>query len=448
MNPFWPAPPSTAYRLQKMVRRNRTAVAAGVVVGLALIVGLALASWQAARAERLLLRTLAFVDEVYSAVGSRLQNLIGGTTTYHLLLTNGVDLLDDLRAEAGDSPAFRLALAQLETQLALGLAWYAGNTAADYEAGYATVTNVLQFLAPGPSETVGDQRLSKLARAEMVAGYAALELDRPQVALGHFRAWDGWAQRLARSTNAYFADEGRKYRRWASGSMGEALYTLGEVQKAMDDHWLPFHRELEARGVSLKSTNWLDLHDYLATANSLAKVHARLGQAEPCVRHRREAVSLAARRRQLFPHSAQDAAEEAIAQAELGASLLASPPADAEEGTRWLEAALAKVQQLIAWDRANLNFLECRIKVLRLQAEGLTKRACREDTSPAERRACLEQASACLRESEALFATLPRAAGPSLLRTELGRTRAELAAAQAQYGGGVTLPPPPVVRPE
>jgi eukaryotic-like serine/threonine-protein kinase len=45
-------PPSNLYRLQKLVRRNRLAVAAAAMVALALLVGMALAAWQAVRASR------------------------------------------------------------------------------------------------------------------------------------------------------------------------------------------------------------------------------------------------------------------------------------------------------------------------------------------------------------------------------------------------------------
>jgi len=45
-------PPSNLYRFQKMVRRNKLAFAAGAMVTLALLVGMALATWQAVRASR------------------------------------------------------------------------------------------------------------------------------------------------------------------------------------------------------------------------------------------------------------------------------------------------------------------------------------------------------------------------------------------------------------
>ncbi len=45
-------PPSQLYRLQKLVRRNKLAFAAGAMVALALLVGMALAAWQAVRASR------------------------------------------------------------------------------------------------------------------------------------------------------------------------------------------------------------------------------------------------------------------------------------------------------------------------------------------------------------------------------------------------------------
>jgi WD40 repeat protein/serine/threonine protein kinase len=45
-------PPSTAYRFQKFVRRNKLTVAAGSAVGLALVLGVVVSSWQAIRATK------------------------------------------------------------------------------------------------------------------------------------------------------------------------------------------------------------------------------------------------------------------------------------------------------------------------------------------------------------------------------------------------------------
>jgi len=50
--PIVARPPSNLYRFQKMVRRNKLAFAAGTMVALALLVGMALATWQAVRASR------------------------------------------------------------------------------------------------------------------------------------------------------------------------------------------------------------------------------------------------------------------------------------------------------------------------------------------------------------------------------------------------------------
>src|SRR5262249_19650091 len=50
--PVLARPPSAVYRLQKAVRRHRVAFAAGTAVTLALLSGIAVSTWQAARATR------------------------------------------------------------------------------------------------------------------------------------------------------------------------------------------------------------------------------------------------------------------------------------------------------------------------------------------------------------------------------------------------------------
>jgi hypothetical protein len=97
-----------------------------------------------------------------------------------------------------------------------------------------------------------------------------------------------------------------------------------------------------------------------------------------------------------------------------------------------LKAALGRSEELMEADPANLGFVVCHIKVLRFSALGLVARARQESTARAQRPEFIHQAEAHLDHAEMLFARLPNAAGPSLLRTDLERARAELVGAKAQ----------------
>jgi len=57
-------PPTTAYLLSKLIRRNRFAFAAGAAIAISLIIGIAASVWEAARAEREAKRATTALDEL------------------------------------------------------------------------------------------------------------------------------------------------------------------------------------------------------------------------------------------------------------------------------------------------------------------------------------------------------------------------------------------------
>jgi hypothetical protein len=78
--PVSASPPSTGYRLQKWVRRNRLAFAASALVSLTLVLGAAVSTWQAVRAGRAERQALAAEKQarheagISKAVSDFLQN--------------------------------------------------------------------------------------------------------------------------------------------------------------------------------------------------------------------------------------------------------------------------------------------------------------------------------------------------------------------------------------
>jgi len=106
------------YRTTKFVRRNRTAVAAAVLVLLALVAGIIATAWQAriARRERALaeqrfdevrqLANVALVD-IHDAI----RDLPGATSARQLLVAKGLEYLDKLARDAGDRADLRRELA-------------------------------------------------------------------------------------------------------------------------------------------------------------------------------------------------------------------------------------------------------------------------------------------------------------------------------------------------
>jgi len=431
-------PPSAVYRLRKMVRRNKLAFIASAILVLALVGGIVATSWQAiranrerARAERRLTATLSFVESVFFKVSQKLQNLIGGAEANQVLNENGFVLMQALQREAGGNPQFDLALGKLYTQVAFGEGWFAGNTSGNYDLAFNAATQAVHLFTQLGNAVPQDERANRLARAEMVAGYAAKGLRRFDDSLAHFLEMDRWAKLLAQSSNPDLAVEGAKLHRWAMGSMGGTLEALGQSERALREYYLPFLEELQSRNVSDHSTNWLDLHDLAAVSRSLGQTYNVVGQFEEAARYLRQAHHVLGVLRRMLPNTAQYAAEHPLAEAELGRFLLSR---GSDEGLEHLRAATNSIERLVEQDRPNVSFAEHRIKIVRLCALGFADWSADASVPLAERQKRAETAQQHLDRAEALLKSVPTQSLRDARGTELEEARARVAAARAKLG--------------
>jgi hypothetical protein len=350
-----------------------------------------------AMAERRLQHALSFVDTVFSEVSQPLQNLIGGSRANNSLNKAGIKLMTDLENDAGGNPNYQASLGLLQIQLAYGMGWFGGNTSTDYEAAHRSATQAVQNILRARSVLSPQEAQIRLIRAETVAGYAMLELERHSEALEHFREMERWALLLSDNHDANWAREGQKQLRWARGSTGEALEGLGRLEEAMTNCFLPIYRESEAQGVTENSRDWLELHDMAAGCTSLGRVHGKLGHETESLEYLAKAERLLARLVALFSNDAQVASEHAIAKAELGAALLRFGK---EDGLNTLDTAADVAKRLVKTDPLNANFAECEVKVLFRFAQALAEG--REDRSEDVRR-MLDQAELALADFEKRF---------------------------------------------
>jgi serine/threonine protein kinase len=314
-------PPSATYRFKKLVRRNKLVFGASAVVVLALIGSVTMSSWQAARAnreraraERRLTATLSFLESVFSDVSEKLQKLVGGAATSEFLNTNGMSLMAELRREADANPKFDFTLGKLYTQIGMGHGSIGGNTSGNYDASYNASTQAIALFAALGDTVPQDERARRLARAEMVAGFAAMALRRPEQALVHFQEMGKWADLTALSDAPELKAEGTKLRRWAGGCTGEALEALGKTEKALRDYYLPGLRELQSRNVSDQSENWTDLHDLVAANSTIGRAYNSLGQFGEASNYLRQAHHALGVMQSRFPNDAQIAAEHSLAE--------------------------------------------------------------------------------------------------------------------------------------
>ena len=112
------------YRAAKFVRRNRTAVAAGILLFVTLVAGIAATAWQARQAGRERARAEQRFDEVRRLANASLfdlhdaiRDLPGSTPARQMLVSRGLEYLDRLARDAGDRPDLKRELAAAYVQV-------------------------------------------------------------------------------------------------------------------------------------------------------------------------------------------------------------------------------------------------------------------------------------------------------------------------------------------
>lgn len=115
---------SFTYRAGKFVRRNRAGVAAAALVALSLVVGFAVAIWQAGvarrerdRAERRFGDVRRLSNAMLTEIAPKIERLQGSTDARRALVNQSLTYLDSLAREAGDDPALQSELASAYEQV-------------------------------------------------------------------------------------------------------------------------------------------------------------------------------------------------------------------------------------------------------------------------------------------------------------------------------------------
>ncbi|HXS94561.1 MAG TPA: serine/threonine-protein kinase [Candidatus Limnocylindrales bacterium] len=114
--PVQARPGSLVYRAWKTARRNRVAVAAGVMVAITATAGVVATAYQERRAERRFQQVRGLANAVLFGVDDRIKNLAGATEAREWTVRNALVYLDNLSKDAGDDQSllFELASAYLK----------------------------------------------------------------------------------------------------------------------------------------------------------------------------------------------------------------------------------------------------------------------------------------------------------------------------------------------
>ena len=287
-------PPSSWYRLTKFVRRNRVAISTGAVVASALVLGTAVSTWQAIRAESgerqaraNLKKAREAVDQMLVSVAGRLADVPHMESVRRELLADSLKFYEGFLQEQGTDPEvhFETGLAHFqfgEIQTMLGEDRPA-------EQAYLQAIRIFQDLSdrtPGNAEyrhnlAHGHNKLGNLLREN--CGRLA-------------EAEQAYRQALA-ITRKLDADFPGRYRNWVAGrlnNIGLVLHASGRLTEAES-----VHREALAIRIALDPYSGVVAESYSNLGIVLKDAH-RLAEAE---QSHRQAVEIRRKQASLSPNS-------------------------------------------------------------------------------------------------------------------------------------------------
>jgi serine/threonine protein kinase len=358
--PIEARPASFSYRSVKFIRRNRLAVTAAVLVGLAVAGGLVATSLYARRAHLEQVRAERELDALRKLMQSFLfefddaiKNLPGSSSARDLVVRRAVEYLDKVAPEAGDDPVLLTDLADAYTHVASLTGAYrearadsSPRRALENSLKALAIRRRLLALSPTDEKIRADLERSIWATAAIYSSLGDIqhagELDQE-----HLRMCQRALQRANSVEERY--------------NLGTSLLSNGNVERELghyDSALRYFGRALEVREGLLKEDpastrakravaiaheflgyEFASQHDYLKAAGEHSK---SLALVEPIARADRHNVDL-----QRLTGIAQENLCESLA---LGGS--------AQEGVGHCSAAIAIYERMIADDPKNVQASE------------------------------------------------------------------------------------------
>ena len=225
---------------------------------------------------------------------------------------------------------------------------------------------------------------------------------------------------MAPSTDSQFSARGRLYKSWGFGCIGEVRFYAGRVGEALTNYFLPGLSDIQARGISEKSTDDARLHDLMSIGIHIGMAYQQLQRLDESLPHLRKSDRLANVLANQYPNIVQPLWDRVVAGARLGELLVEMHESD--EGFKLLGDSLKQIQELVARDPAIVSFRELHITVLQLNALAMAAWS-RASSEPAEHQKRLDQAQAYLDQAEPILAALPTDSARIWPRWELETAR-------------------------
>jgi tetratricopeptide (TPR) repeat protein len=426
--PVTARPPSTAYRLQKLVRRHRVVSAAtGLVTFILLASGLiSTRAWLRAnvereQAERRLKAALVFVDRIYTNAMDELGRITGASRPHEAIALAGREFVVTLSRDMGDDAELRFVLARVLRRLAHSRA-SAPNFTGDYAGALHDADSAIALLETLPPDHRPAERLLLWCELETAA---AISLFR----LGRFEEVSRRQERIGRLLDQMpqfpeLAEYHRVERVRRAPNVGHVATLAGRPREAIEKHLLPF---LEDQRLPSRVED-ASLEQLVARADALAALaFARLETREyrQMIAPAREAIGLREELARRQPERGAIRSHQAEYLALLGCGLLLA--GQTNEAVTMFSRGREQNGRLRQEDSGNSRYLETATTLAVLEARAFAEWA-RDAMAPRhERENRLRHARVRLQEANE---SSRRMEGFSLERHFCEQAQAEVAAAE------------------
>jgi serine/threonine protein kinase/tetratricopeptide (TPR) repeat protein len=400
-------PPSSAYRFQKLVRRNKLTFAAIGAVICALVLGIIGTSLGLVRAERQrreaeVARKLAeqrflsashFVEDMFQQVAPKFQDLIGATEAQQALAQISLNFLESLGGTNEGDQAYEGELAKLDGQLSAALGDpFAANTIGDY-------TNALRFASQSlaiqqnlvRTHPNDQESLRQLAFAEDQVGSILEGLGRSTEAKDHFQnSLKLFSQLLEKNPDS---TEFKTWVRVEHFRIGNVLLDEGRAKEALEQYYLPYGKQWLDHPLDPTLSSKEAHMSYVAHAN-VGDAEMQLGQFSNALPQLEEALRWKKILVDREPNNARYARDWSEIHGDLGGAQIALGRFD--EGLTNLDEAVRLAEALAERDPSNGSSQDLLVEVLQDEAKGCAKVAGSPGISRARQAALWQRAIAML----------------------------------------------------
>jgi serine/threonine protein kinase/tetratricopeptide (TPR) repeat protein len=390
--PISARPPSTAYRFQKALRRNKLLFAAGAAVVVVLILGVIGTSIGLVRAERQrrqaeMARKLAeqrfqsasqFVTDVLQRIAPEFGSLIGATEAQKALAQSSLSFLESLGGSNDGDETFQAELATLYINLSDTLGNpFAANIVGEY-------SNALHFATLGLG--MEEQLLKKHPNDRHLLREVAFDRGFVGNILGAMGRSDEALVKNRQSLELLVQlldqdPDNPDLQRWVlveHWKIGNELLEQGQAQEALDQHYLPYAKARLERAVdpTLSST---EAHVSFVSHLHVGEAELKLGQPSKALPHFEAALRWTKVLVERKPNDARYARDWIEIHEEIGTAQIALGRFD--EGLTNLQQAVYLAETLLARDPINGASQSALIGCLHAQASGLAAIARASQTS-------------------------------------------------------------------